>query len=309
MQQQVDINYQEDEIDLRELFKTLLNNKWKIIFFTIIVTTCSIFYSLTIPNSYKSETVLVPQGQSKGASLGGLSALAGLAGVDISGGGDVNAFDSLSAIIADFEFNKELIIKYNLIEKLANDENFIFAMNDSSYYQMLKSKTSSEVKDVSLDEKLFLSYQKLKSIVSMSQDKKSSTILLIAETNDRFLAKELVEIYLIEATAKLREIEMSDVNSQIKFYQDELSKANDVALKEQLSKLTSTLMQKRVLSQANRYYVVKQLTLPQVAYIKDKTKPKRALIVVVSFVTSLILAIFGVFLLEFMKSSKEEKYE
>ena len=44
-------------------------------------------------------------------------------------------------------------------------------------------------------------------------------------------------------------------------------------------------------------------------YIKEKTEPKRALILVVSFVTSLILGIFMAFFLEFIKSNKNDNKE
>jgi LPS O-antigen subunit length determinant protein (WzzB/FepE family) len=53
--------------------------------------------------------------------------------------------------------------------------------------------------------------------------------------------------------------------------------------------------------------MVKQLTKPEVPYVKDKAEPKRALIVIVAFITSIILGIFLVFFREFLKSNKEEE--
>jgi uncharacterized protein involved in exopolysaccharide biosynthesis len=66
------------------------------------------------------------------------------------------------------------------------------------------------------------------------------------------------------------------------------------------------LIQKRVLSNASKYYVVEEILSTYVPNIKDKVKPKRALIVIVAFVTAFILAIFGVFFIEFIKNSKNE---
>ncbi len=51
--------------------------------------------------------------------------------------------------------------------------------------------------------------------------------------------------------------------------------------------------------------MVKQLTKPQVAYIKDKAGPKRALIIIVAFITSIILGIFFIFFREFIKGTEE----
>jgi uncharacterized protein involved in exopolysaccharide biosynthesis len=100
---------------------------------------------------------------------------------------------------------------------------------------------------------------------------------------------------------------MKEIEKQITYYQKELSSTYDVSLKEQLSKSISSLMQKRVFSQANDYYFVSKLVDSRVAYIKEKTKPKRALILVVSLVTSIILGIFMVFFYEFIKGNKKDE--
>ena len=296
---------EEDEIDLRELFGTIWKNKFKIAFFTFVVTSLTIAYTLSIPNSYKSETLLVPQTQAK-PSLGGLGALAGLAGVDLGGGGNIDATTSLQTILNDYSFEQYMIKKYNLIEKFKiKKENLVFALNYDKIYNYLHNDKEEEQK--TLDEQIFDIYKTILDTISISSDKKSGIIKLSATLEDRFLAKELVDIYLRELTSKLRELEMRDVQKQIDYYKKELDSSMDLSIKEQLSSLISGLVQKKVLSLANEYYNVRVLTNSQIAYIKDKTKPKRGLIVIVSFVTSIILAIFMVFFLEFISNSKEEK--
>ncbi len=300
------INYiEEDEIDLRELFATIWSNKFKIIFFTFIVTSLTIVYALKIPNSYKSSVILAPQEQSKGMSLGGLSALAGMAGINL-GGGSMDAYNSLNTIINNYGFQKMLIKKYNLSEKLTKkemDKNLVFALGYRGIYDLFSSNKKG---DKTQDEIEFDTIKQLKKIISLSSDKKSGAITLSATLPDRFLAKKLVEIYLSESTAYLRKLDMQDINKKIKYYKNELANISDIELKTQISQLMSALVQKRVLSNASEFYVVKEMTKPEVAYIKDKAKPKRALIVIVGFITSIILAIFLVFFLEFLKNNKEE---
>ena len=106
---------------------------------------------------------------------------------------------------------------------------------------------------------------------------------------------------------KIKFQDMKEIDKQIEYYNKELSSTYDVSLKEQLSKSLSVLMQKRVFSLANDYYFVSKLTDSRVAYIKEKTKPKRALILVVSMVTSLIFGIFMAFFLEFIRNNKNEE--
>ena len=295
---------EEDEIDLKELFNTILNNKFKIIAITFLITSLTILYTLTIPNSYKSSVILAPQEQSKGMSLGGLSALAGIAGVDL-GGSNMDAFNSINTILQDNSFQRMVIKKYNLTKKLTPqymDKNLVFALGFRSIYDLVHSKTQDEKTQ---DEIMFNTIRDLKKIVSLSSDKKSGAITMSVELHDRFLAKKLLEIYLRESTTYLQTLDMKDINKKLKYYKKELSHISDIELKTQISQLISSLIQKKVLSSASEYYNVKVMTQPQAAYIKDKSKPKRSLIVVVSFVTSIILSIFLVFFLEFLKRDEE----
>jgi len=298
-------NYiEEDEIDLRELFSTIWNNKFKIAFFSFVITSLTIAYTLSLPNSYTSSTNLVPQTSAK-PSLGGLGALAGMAGIDIGGGGEIDATTSFDTILKDSAFEKKMIEKYNLIEKLKlKKENLVFALGYDGIYEILHSKTEEDEKK-DKDEEIFTTYKALLDMISISSDKKSGVISLTTTSQDRFLAYELNKIYLQELTGQLRTIEMQSVQKQIEYYKNELNNTVDISIKEQLSQLISGLVQKKVLSLANPLYNVKQFTKPQIAYIKDKTKPKRGLIVVVAFVTSIILGIFGVFFIEFLRKDEE----
>ena len=294
----------EDEIDLRELFSTIYKNKFKIFFLTFIITSLTVVYTLSIPNSYKSQTKLVSQTQAK-PTLGGLGALAGMAGIDLGGSGNIDAVTSLETILTDYSFEQYMIKKYNLIDKFVpKHDNLVFALAYDDVYNMLHTKSSKS--DVTLEEKTYNTYKEILKTISISSDKKSGLITLSAESNDRFLAKKLVEIYLKELSDRMQKLDMQSVNKQIEFYNNELNNITDISIREQLGELVTGLLQKKVLSKANEYYNVKQLTKPQVAYIKDKTKPKRSLIVVVAFITSIILGIFAVFFIEFIKKNEED---
>lgn len=295
----------EDEIDLRELFNTINKNRVKIFILTLVVTSLAVIYALSIPNSYKSQTILVPQTEAK-PSLGGLSTLAGMAGVDLGGSGQIDAATSFETILKDYSFEQYMIEKYNLIDKFTlKQENLVFALSFDGFYNMFHFESSED--SVNIEEKTYRTYEKILTTLSISTDKKSGLITLSAESIDRFLSKELVEIYLVELTNYLRKTEMQNVDKQIKFYKNEFNNIADISIKTQLGNLAAGLLQKKVLAEANEYYNVKQLTKPQVAYIRDKTKPKRSLIVIVSFITSIILGIFAVFFLEFIRSEDIDK--
>lgn len=89
---------EEDEIDLRELGKTIGRYKWSILFFSLFVTSIAVLFALSKPNEYESKTLLMPQENAKPSIGGGLAALAGMAGVDVGGGGAPGAEESFNAL-------------------------------------------------------------------------------------------------------------------------------------------------------------------------------------------------------------------
>jgi len=297
---------QEDEIDLRELWATLMKYKREIVKLSAIVTLLALIYAMSIPNSYKSYALLIPQEQSKPSLSGGLSALAGMAGVSLNGG-SADAFSSLEAILKDYSFNKTVINKYDLSKRISSSEqekNMVFAFGFEGFYWLLNG--GEDYEGDSQKENVFSAHQALQGMLSLSSDKKTGLITLSAVTKDRFLAKELVEIYLKELTEHLKQMEIKEVLKKIKFYKQELATANDIQLKTQISGLLSSLVQKRVLSSSNEFYVVSQMIAPRVAQIQEKTKPKRSLILVLAVILSLIIGVLGVFFKEFLNKNRQD---
>lgn len=296
---------QEDEIDLRELWATVMKYKREIIKLSVVVTLLALVYAMSIPNSYKSYTLLTPQEQSKPSLGGGLAALAGMAGVSL-GGGSADAATSLEAILEDYNFNKMVIEKYDLSKRISSAEqgkNMVFAFGFDGFYWLLNGSKSGD--ESSQKEIVFSTYESLQDMLSLSSDKKTGLITLSATTQDRFLAKELVEIYLKELTEHLKQMEIKEVLKKIKFYKKELATTNDIQLKTQISGLLSSLVQKRVLSASNEFYVVSQMIAPRVANVIEKTKPKRSLILVLAVIMSLMIGVFGAFFKEFLDKNRQ----
>ncbi len=306
---------EEDEIDLRELFHTIKKNRWKLFFTSLLFTSLALMYAIITPNSYSSKTILMMKEQDKPAIGGSAAALAAMAGINIGGGGGGLDISSMfKNLMEDFSFNKNIIKRYNLIYRLSPEgmsENLVYVLNGKDMARDIKEKLTFSTKEEpkSEDELAFEAFKKLKDMLSVSTDKESGAITLSATSKDRFLAKDLVEIYLKEMSEYIRVLDMKEVAEQEDYYKRELESASGIELKKSLADLLSALTKKKVLSQAGDYYMVKQLTKPEVAFIKDKTKPKRALIIIVAFITSIILAIFMIFFGEFLKNRDDEKVD
>lgn len=309
MQEQYNQCIEEDEIDLRELFATIWANKFTIMAFSLVITSLAILYALYKPNLYTSKTILIPKDQGSKPSLGGgAAALASMAGISIGGGGELDISSLFKNLLGDYAFNKPLIIKYNLDRMLSPEyieKDLVFAANQKAVYEFFKN-LAAEKKEKPRDEIFFETFEKLKNILSVSTDKESGAITLGAKFEDRFVTKKLVDIYLREMSDYIKRLDLKEIDEQVSYYEQELQRAKNLDLKANINELLSALVKKKVLSQAGEFYMVKQLTKPQVPYIKDKVGPKRALIVIVAFITSIILGIFWVFFREFLRNSKED---
>ena len=98
-----------DEIDIKALFKRILNGKRLIIASTVLFSIIAVIYSLTLSNIYQSTALLSPVGDqsSSSQSLNNLGGLASLAGINISSASGGNSTKAITKIttLSFFEEN------------------------------------------------------------------------------------------------------------------------------------------------------------------------------------------------------------
>jgi LPS O-antigen subunit length determinant protein (WzzB/FepE family) len=306
---------EEDEIDLKELIKTLWDKKLFIIIFTSVITVIAIIYSLSKTPIYETKA-LVEIGKYKN----------GNSSIDI---------DNAS----------QLVEKLNVlfIDMYRNDKNREFKITSISIPK--KQKTFLEIKSEAISNELAI--KGINSVVSYIQ-KEHQNILDDVKKSRELEIKNLdakIENIKNRDTAFLQEkIDLQEKN--IKEYNEQLNSINknlrDIEnLNPSLAALK--LMEKRDLS---NFVLNLNLQLIDMKNKKDElqtmvindllekrnslesmllphnyknteivgkiitndypVKPKKKLIVVVAFVTGFILSIFLVFFINFIKSFKEE---
>jgi len=298
---------EEDEIDLKELFATIWRYKFFILIFTAVVGAITFIYVMAKPNEYKVFTKLAPMEHSKGINLGGLGALAGLAGISLpsqGNSGDLAPDVAYGLLIDDYEFMKQFIKKRGF-DKLMYDEklqkDYVFAFNNRYFYELIYSHKQNKKTDFYSD--VYLPFKKR---FEISTDKKTGLIEISYIHPSRKFAYKVLNAFLEDGTKYLVAKNLKDINSQITKYQKELANTNNLELKAELAKIISSLIKQKVFINTGKYYKVKVIIDPYIPDIKAKVKPKRGLILIVALITSLILSIFIVFLIEFIKSDKKD---
>ena len=295
---------EEDEIDLRELWETILKGKKTIALICVVVVSLTFVYALKIPNVYTSKTILIPTSEDGGSDLGGLGGLAAMAGISIGGGGSMSPDTAFNSLLNNYTFMQEFVVKNKILEHYNNpkeDDNYVFALGFRGFYELLKSTADKE----NIDDEVFKIVKKIKSNMSISSDKKSGLITVSYSDSNRVYPPLIIDAFLRDTSAYLVQNNLNIIDKKLKYFSKEIQNAGGFELRQSLSSVISKILQEKVIMKSKEYYQCDVLTVANPAYIKDKSKPKRGLILVVSFITSIILGIFLVFFLEFIKGTKE----
>ena len=322
MQQNIQQNQyyiQEDEIDLRELWKTLVKRKNFIIIFTAIVTILAIVYALAKTPIYEARALveignyrLYNNNTNNRASLDNGSQLA----------------KKLNILFIDS--------KKNIKDRQAWIESISVPKGSKDFIEIVAYGISNELAKQEVQKVVKYIRQKHQKI--LDDVKKRRTV----EINNIVLKIENIKnrtIPLLDKKIKVQEQTLLNFKSQIKQISNNIQKIEDIkpvltALKLMekrdlttfVIKLNTQLMDMRdkrdrllttdIAKLRENKMLIESLLLPynyknsnvvgDILLNDYPVKPKKKLIVIVAFVTGLILSIFIVFFLEFIESEKKE---
>lgn len=227
---------QNDEIDLVQLVKTIWAGR-KIIYISVaLFFVLGIIVAITSPVKYKASATLLPSSEKKGGSLGGLSSLAGLAGINLAGLSDASGIDPslYPQIVESTPFKRELIRQKFDFEGFNEPVSFLEsasikqpesvvslilkytiklpftikdALTSNPATASVEKKFTVEVEDLSEIERQAL--QRVSGIVKITVDSKGGLVTVAAELNQARLTAEvaakvvdLLQRYVIDFKTK-----------------------------------------------------------------------------------------------------------
>ncbi len=308
---------QEDEIDLRELFKTLWKYKIFILVFTFVITILSIIYvSLKTP-TYQ-VTALVELGSYKTES-----------DQDVIIDNADNLSKKLTTIFIDlkknlenknFEITKIVTVKgmKNFIEissEASSNTQAIEGLNE--VIEHIKSEHSKLLDDVKEKNEFQLKNISL-SIKNIEEDKlvNIEKKIELYQQNILNLEEQMVSVTetlkninkLDPAISALKLMEKRDISNAII-----LNKSNLYDLIEEKENLINIEINKLL----DRKKILETLSLPHnlknsevvgsILVNEHPIKPKKSLIVIVAFITGFIVSIFLVFFIQFVNNIRKEE--
>ena len=298
----------DDEIDLLELWQVIWQHRKFVLSFTIGVVVIAVIWSLAMTNIYRSKTVIIPSGQSA-SRLGSLASLAG-----ISSPISASATEILALLKSDI-LKKEVIEKYHLLPILfykswdKKKNRWKKPSEFSVFIAKIRSKfgnnSNSNARHIKLTPDMDAGMKALGGIFDVNVNKKLGIIDMSIEypnpdTADRLL-NDIITTLKNHMTAEA--IRIAKKKSSI--LKRELLKTSDPTIQQALYRLIVKQMARITTAKVSENFAFKVIDPP---YSPDKKyKPKRKLIVILAFITSLIFSIFLVFFIESVKNAKKRR--
>jgi len=288
---------QEDEIDLKELFKTLWDNKKFIMIFTSAVTLVSILYALAVTPMYEVRAL-----------------------VEI---GDYKLDDNNKTILDNaLQLEKKLSTIFIDMSKHNTDKEYcissitvpkgitkVLSFVQEEHQKILddvKKRRELEIKNIDLQ--IADIKEKKVNLIDKTMHLKQQNLIDLQEQL-KYIDENLKNIQTLNpALAALKLMEKRDISSSILSISSQL-----FDMENQRNELLTTTIYRLEESKKN----IETLLLPHnykntqivgdIITNKSPIKPKKSLIVAVAFVTGFILSIFLVFFIQFIRNFKEEK--
>jgi uncharacterized protein involved in exopolysaccharide biosynthesis len=279
----------EDEIDLLELIRTLVQ-AWKTIMgITIVCAGLAVTYALHAPEVFKAEILLAPTDEetSPGVSstLSQFGGLAAMAGISIPSDSNI---DRALATLKTRKFLKQFIMDKNLLPIIFSD-----SWDHSSKSWILKEGQDEFKNDDGI--------KPLQGAIEFESDK-SGLITLSISWNDPKVAAEWCNDLVEQLNEQLREKAIVDSQKRVGYLEQELAKTTLQEMRAVLYNLLESEKQKAMLANVNEDFALEVIDPAVVPETREK--PKRKLIIALGGVCGGFLGIIAVFFAQFVRKLK-----
>lgn len=295
----------ENDVDLRELFTVIWQGKWLIIFITAIVSVGAVFFALSQPNIYKAEVLLSPAGEDAN-KMGALSSqfggLASLAGINMGGGGNDKTTLTL-AVLNSRKFINQFVNKHDLKAILFagqswNEMTGELVLNAELYDASNKKWLREVAPGKSTEPTDWEVYKKFTKIYTIVTDKKTGMLTISIESLSPIVAKEWLDKLVKDINAEMRAKDLFDSERNIEYLKKNLDQTDYADMQTVFYQLIEQELKTQMLAQVQAEYAFRIIDPAVVA--EEKSKPKRALIVVLGSLLGGMLSVMLVLVRYFM---------
>ena len=299
----------DDEIDVRELFMVLWENKLTIILGTALSALISVSVALYLPNKYTSEALLAPRAEGgAGGTLGQLASqyggLASLAGINIGGLGEGGKAAIAIEMLKSRDFFGEYLYDHVLVDLMAAegwDRALDQSILDPSIYD---GATLTWVRDVGPEFQIKPSVQEahdefVESTLSVSEDKQTGFVTVAVTHYSPSVARDWVLLIVNGVNNAVRARDVEEAENSIAFLNEQRQKTSLVSLTEVFAELIEQQTKTVMLAAASEEYVFQIIEPPIVPELKSE--PSRALICILGVLFGGLLTVIVVLIRHYIR--------
>jgi uncharacterized protein involved in exopolysaccharide biosynthesis len=305
--QQNQLQAQDDEIDLGELWRAVWAGKFTIIAISFIFAVASIFFALSKPNVYKASAILAPASSEASGGLAGLAGqfggLASMAGINLGGsGGDKTAL--ALEILKSRSFIENYISKHELLVPLMAGEKWDMAtdtlMLNNELYDQVNSKW---IRDVAPPQKAepspWKAFKSFSGLLSVYQDDSTSMITIEITYFSPTIAQQWLTWLISDINDFMRDQDQKEAQDSIDYLTNQLENIQVTTMETVFYQLIEEQTKNMMLTKVKAEYVLKTIDPPQVP--DEKAGPKRAIMVILGTMLGGILSVLIVLIRYFSK--------
>ena len=292
-------DYEDDEINLLDLFMVLVRRKRLIIGLTFLTGVAAVIISLQMRNVYRSEATIAPRQIEQSGSKALSGALGGLGGLvasefGLGGGGEV---DKIEVLLKSRQLVHLVVEKHNLMPLLFEDK-------WDSQKKAWNESPAPTIQDA---------YKLIKDgLLKVTRDRKTDVITVSIEHKNPQFARSVADYYLTELSEGLRAKVLKDAQENMRFLKEQLDRTTDPLLREKIYGMLAKEIEKDTFARAQTYYGFYVLDPPIAPDLNKKASPKRSMICILSVVVAFFIAIFLAFFLEYLgrlKTQEPDRYQ
>ena len=302
----------ESYISLLEFFSIIWEKKLLVFIVTAIFSVGSVFFSLSLPNYYKSSALLtqnedISQSDSFLSQYGGI---ASMAGINFPSEGGFNSTDYAVAILESRNFTE------NLESKISNFSEIVFASNgfnpltneiyyDEDIYDNVKKKWVRKVQPPKSSEPSILELNKIfkRDILSYYIDQETGYITISIELVSPDAAYDFLTVIINEVNEISRTNDLIENEKNLLFLADQLNSTSKIPVQDSVNKLIDLELKKKMMANVKKDYLLKIIDPPFVP--EEKSRPSRALICILGFILGIFISITFIFLNIILKRIRE----
>ena len=310
---------QDDEINLLELWQVVWKRRKLIAYIVSACVVATVVVSLLMTNIYESKAVITPVESKSGGGGSGMAAalMSQMGGL----GGMIGLPESASAteimLLLKSNILRERIIKeYNLLpvlfskqwdeEKKTWKKGGGFSLNPLTWISKLiaavKPADKKAIKKEPGVPDMWDGLRALDDAVKINNNIKEKSITISIQFDDPVIATNIANYFIATLNNHMSSEAKRVAAINKKYLEEQLPLNSDPLIKQKIYTMIAQQVETTMMAEVKENFSFKVIDPPMVP--DKKIKPKRAQMVVLSFVVSLFLAVFVVFALEYLEKNK-----